>query len=367
MKNVKKFDVIEIMEHFETKGDFKGAFRYGSGHINDTFLLITTTEIKDYKYILQRINNNLFKDVEKLMTNISLVTSYCRKSIIKMGGNPSKEVMNIINGKDGNPYYFDGENYFRMFRYIDNSFSYDEVRDAKDFYNSAVSFGKFAKLLNGFDASCLYDILPNFHDTRIRLENFKKSLEKDVLNRSNSVKKEINFVLKHADLAPLLYEKLENGLIPLRVTHNDTKLNNILFDKNTKAPLAVVDLDTVMSGCLAFDFGDSIRYGCNAASEDEQDLNKVYFRFDLYEAYAKGYLESVKDIISLEERKSLPLGALLMTYECGMRFLTDHLDGDVYFKTSRENHNLDRARTQFKLLEDMLEHYDDMQSIIMKY
>lgn len=365
MKDAKKFDVVEIIEHFSLVGHFEGAIQYGNGYINDTFLLITRDGDERYKYILQRINHNLFKDVAKLMNNIELVTKFCKKSVIKLGGNPNKEVMSIIHTKEGKNFYFDGYNYFRMITFIDNSFSYDIVSDEKVFYNSAVAFGKFARLLDGFDASKLYDVLPNFHDTRVRLETFKKSLEKDVCNRKAEVEKEINFVLDHADLAPLLYDKLEKGEIPLRVTHNDTKCNNVLFDKDTKEALAVIDLDTVMSGCLAFDFGDAIRSGCNSSTEDEKDLQKVYFRFDLYKAYAKGYLEVLGDLINEEEKLSLPLGAIIMTYECGVRFLTDYLDGDVYFKTSKPKQNLYRARTQFKLVKDMLELYEEMKEVIL--
>lgn len=367
MKEVKKFDVVEIINHFKIYGHFKGAIKYGSGHINDTFLLITTDDAKDYKYILQRINNKLFTNVDALMNNILLVTNYCKKSILRLGGDPLKETMTVINAKDGKPYYFDGENYFRILLFIENSCSIDIVSDAEDFYRSAVSFGKFTKLLDGFDAKLLYDVLPSFHDTRIRLENFKKAVEKDEFGRVAEVKEEIDYILGLSYLAPLLYEKMEAGTIPLRVTHNDTKLNNILFDATTKEALAVIDLDTVMSGCLAFDFGDSIRFGCNSASEDERDLNKVYFKFDLYKAYAKGYLEVVGDFISQEERLSLPLGAVLMTYECGMRFLTDYLQGDVYFKTSRPQQNLDRARTQLKLVKEMLELFDDMEEVVLTY
>ena len=273
MKNVKKFDVVEIVNHFDVVGVFEGAMQYGNGYINDTFLLITNDAGEKYYYILQRINNNLFTNVDKLMNNIELVTKFCRKTVIKLGGNPNKEVMSLIYTKDKKPYYFDGYNYFRIVRYIENSFTYDVVSEPKDFYNSALAFGKFARLLDGFDASLLYDVLPNFHDTRKRLETFKKSLEKDVCNRAAECEREINFVLEHQDLAPLLYDQLEKGIIPLRVTHNDTKLNNVLFDKDTKETLAVIDLDTVMSGCLAFDFGDSIRSGCNSAADDEKDLS----------------------------------------------------------------------------------------------
>lgn len=361
------YDVKGIISNFAVEGEYFDHCSYGEGHINDTFLveMIELGNIK--KYILQRINNSLFTNIEGLMNNIDLVTSYCKKNILKNGGDPNKETLTVIKTKEGKNYYFDGNSYFRLFIFIENSFSYQIVSTPLDFYNSAVAFGEFSALLDGFDASKLYDVIPLFHDTRNRYKNFLNSLEKDAFNRKEEVKKEINFVKNHAYLCPLIVDKIENGTIPLRVTHNDTKLNNVLFDKTTKQTLAVVDLDTVMKGSLVYDFGDSIRFGCNPCSEDEKDLTKVNFRFDLYKIYVEGYLKATKKIITEEEKKLLPLGAIIMTFECGMRFLTDYLDGDVYFKTSRDKQNLDRARTQFKLVKDMLEQLKEMEEVVWSF
>lgn len=360
-------DIKSVIEQFNLEGEFVSYEPYGEGHINDTYMVEIIELGVLRKFILQRINDTLFTNIEGLMNNIDLVTSYCKKNILKSGGDPLKQTLTIIKTNDNKNYYYDGNDYYRMFVFIENSFSYQTVDTPSDFYNSAVAFGDFAALLDGFDASKLYDVIPLFHDTRNRYKNFLESLNKDSLNRKDEVKDEINFVKNHSYLCPIIITKIENGIIPLRVTHNDTKLNNVLFDKTTKKTLAVVDLDTVMKGSLLYDFGDSIRFGCNPCSEDEKDLSKVNFRFDLYKVYVEGFLKSTNAIITDEEKKLLPYGAIIMTYECGMRFLTDYLDGDVYFKTSRPKQNLDRARTQFKLVKDMLSMIKEMEDVVWSF
>ena len=258
-------------------------------------------------------------------------------------------------------------NYFRVYVFIENATTYQIVRDPRDFYESAVAFGNFANLLAEFDASQLYEVLPNFHNTKVRFDNFMKAVEADAFGRKAEVEKEIGWVLDHKYLCGEIVDRIESGEIPLRVTHNDTKLNNVMLDDATGKGLAVIDLDTVMPGSLCYDFGDSIRFGCNPAAEDEPDITKVNFRFDLYESYLKGYLSAVRESITEEERKMLPVGAVLMTYECGMRFLTDYLEGDVYFRTHRPKQNLDRAHTQFKLVDDMLSVMDRMSEAVKRY
>lgn len=362
-----KFDFQGIYEHFAIKGDFVECVRYGEGHINDTFKLTVNDGGKEVRYILQRINNRLFTEVDKLMRNIELVTSFCRKSVEKRGGDPMRECLNVVPTKDGKSYYFDGTNYFRVYVFIENATTYQIVRDPRDFYESAVAFGNFANLLADFDASQLYEVLPNFHNTKVRFDNFMKAVEADAFGRKAEVEKEIGWVLDHKYLCGEIVDRIESGKIPLRVTHNDTKLNNVMLDNATGKGLAVIDLDTVMPGSLCYDFGDSIRFGCNPAAEDEPDISKVNFRFDLYESYLKGYLSAVGESITEEERKMLPVGAVLMTYECGMRFLTDYLEGDVYFRTHRPKQNLDRAHTQFKLVDDMLSVMDRMSEAVKRY
>ena len=355
-----EFDFQKIFGQFDIKGEFLSCTRYGEGHINDTFKLTVLNEGKEEHYILQRINNRLFREVDKLMHNIELVTDFCRKSVVARGGDPKRECLTLIRTKKGKSYYCDGKNYFRIYVFIEDAMTYQIVRNPQDFYESAVAFGSFANLLADFDASQLYEILPNFHNTKVRYENFLKAVKNDVRGRNAKVNKEIDWVISHKDLCGKIVDKIESGEIPLRVTHNDTKLNNVMLDSKTGKALAVIDLDTVMPGSLCYDFGDSIRFGCNPAAEDEPDLSKVNFRFDLYETYLRGYLSAVGAGITPEERENLPMGAVLMTYECGMRFLTDYLEGDTYFRTHREGQNLDRAHTQFKLVDDMLSVFDKM-------
>ena len=349
-----------ILEHFYVEGKVVDCVRYGEGHINDTFKATMDVEGKELHYILQRINNRLFTDVEKLMRNIELVTEFCRRSVEERGGDPQRECLTLIRTKDGKAYYFDGKDYFRVYVFIENATTYQSVREPRDFYESAVAFGNFANLLAGFDASQLYEILPDFHNTKVRYANFLRAVEKDECGRKAETEKEIEWVMSHKDLCGKIVDKIAAGEIPLRVTHNDTKLNNVMIDDATGKGIAVIDLDTVMPGSLCYDFGDSIRFGCNSAAEDEPVLSKVHFRMDLYETYLEGYLSAVGESITEAERELLPWGAVLMTYECGMRFLTDYLEGDVYFKTHRPKQNLDRARTQFKLADEMLSVFDKM-------
>lgn len=361
-----QFDFRKISDQFALDGAYVDCVRYGEGHINDTFKLTVSDGGRQVRYILQRINDRLFTEVDKLMRNIELVTDFCRKSVIRHGGDPLRECLTLVRTKDGKSYYFDGKNYFRIYLFIEDATTYQIVRDPKDFYESAVAFGNFANLLADFDASQLYEVLPDFHNTKVRYENFLKAVEKDAFGRKESVRKEIEWVVAHKDLCGKIVDKIASGEIPLRVTHNDTKLNNVMIDNKTGKGLAVIDLDTVMPGSLCYDFGDSIRFGCNPAAEDEPDLSKVNFRFDLYETYLDGYLSAVGNSITDAERENLPVGAMLMTYECGMRFLTDYLEGDVYFRTHRPGQNLDRAHTQFKLVDDMLSLSDKMTQAAMR-
>lgn len=358
------FDFEKLVGQFQAQGTFSGCKRYGEGHINDTFKVTMTEGGKETHYILQRINNRLFPDVARLMHNIGLVTDFCRRSVLARGGDPMRECLTLIRTKDGQAYYHDGENCFRMYVFIENATSYQSVRAPRDFYESAVAFGSFANLLADFDASQLYEVLPDFHNTKVRYANFETAVQRDVCGRAKEVEREIAWVRAHKELCGKLVDAIETKEIPLRVTHNDTKLNNVMLDNATGKALAVIDLDTVMPGSLCYDFGDSIRFGCNSAAEDEPDLTKVHFVFDLYKTYLDGYLSAVGNGITAREKELLPWGAVLMTYECGMRFLTDYLEGDTYFKTHRPRHNLDRAHTQFRLVDEMLACFDKMQEAV---
>ena len=355
-----EFAFPRIIGKFSVAGELISCERYGEGHINDTFKVTMDDCGREVHYILQRINNRLFPDVERLMHNIKLVTEFCRKSVMERGGDPMRECLTLICTKDGASYTCEDGNYFRMYVFIEGATTYQSVRDPRDFYESAVAFGNFANLLAKFDASQLYEILPDFHNTRVRYENFLRAVEKDVCGRVKEVRGEIDWVKSRSDLCGKIVDKIASGEIPLRVTHNDTKLNNVMLDDATGKGLAVIDLDTVMPGSLCYDFGDSIRFGCNSAAEDEPDTEKVHFVFDLYKTYLDGYLSAVGNSVTQEEKENLPTGAVLMTYECGMRFLTDYLEGDVYFRTHRARHNLERARTQFKLVDEMLACFSQM-------
>ena len=359
-----EFAFPRIIEKFSVAGELISCERYGEGHINDTFKVTMDDCGREVHYILQRINNRLFPDVKRLMHNIELVTEFCRKSVTERGGDPMRECLTLIRTKDGASYICENGDYFRMYVFIEGATTYQSVRDPRDFYESAVAFGNFAKLLAKFDASQLYEVLPDFHNTRVRYENFLRAVEKDVCGRVKEVRGEIDWVKSRSDLCGKIVDKIASGEIPLRVTHNDTKLNNVMLDDATGKGLAVIDLDTVMPGSLCYDFGDSIRFGCNSAAEDEPDTEKVHFVFDLYKTYLDGYLSAVGNSVTQEEKENLPTGAVLMTYECGMRFLTDYLEGDVYFRTHRARHNLERARTQFKLVDEMLACFSQMPAAV---
>ena len=363
-----ELNLNEAIAAFPIEGELVGALRYGDGHINDTFCVYTQLDSGDVKrYILQRLSSVAFKEPDQLMQNISKVTSFLQEKIKTAGGDARKEAMNLIRTKSGQ-FYFTDSNFenWRLYDFIEGTYYLSKVENAEQFYESARTFGKFQALLADFPAAELYETIKNFHNTVDRLNKLKKSVEADKMNRVKEVADELGFVEKRVADCRVLVDQLNNGTLPLKVTHNDTKLNNILFDKNSDKGICVIDLDTVMPGLCAYDFGDSIRFGANTAAEDEQDLSKVKFDLNLFEVYTKGYAESSKETLSEAEIKSLPWGAKLMTLECGIRFLTDYLDGDVYFsvKKDRPKHNLDRCRTQLKLVREMENVWEQMLEIV---
>ena len=369
MAEVKGRQIDEAIANFRYEGILVRECPYGSGHINDTYLLVfDIAEMGQISVILQRMNTKTFKNPVELMENIEGVTSFLRKKIIVNGGDPERETLNIIPTVDGKPYFVDScGDYWRSYKFITNATCYDQVKKPEHFYESAVAFGKFQRLLADYPADTLHEIIEGFHDTRARFATFKKAVEEDVMGRAANVQKEIQFVLEREDVANYFSELLDKGELPLRVTHNDTKLNNIMIDDKTGKGICVIDLDTVMPGLAMNDFGDSIRFGASTAAEDERDLDKVSCSLELFELYTKGFIEGCGGELTAKEIELLPMGAKTMTYECGMRFLTDYLQGDTYFKIHREGHNLDRCRTQFKLVEDMEKKWYTMQEIIKKY
>lgn len=361
--------IEEASAGFQFEGRLVSTEPNENGHINDTFLLRFIDEDgKEHKRILQRMNKSVFKQPVELMENIMNVTSYLQNIIDKNGGDPKRETLNVIPALDGKPYYCDSEGeYWRSYRFIEDTICYDLVENPEDFYQSGLSFGNFQRLLAEYPAETLHETIVGFHDTRARFQVFKKAVEDDVCGRAASVRPEIAFVLNHEHLATVFAELQDRGELPIRVTHNDTKLNNILIDKNTKKGICVIDLDTVMPGLAMNDFGDAIRFGASTALEDEPDLTKVSCSMELYEAFTKGFIEGCGGRLTEKEIDLMPMGAKVMTFECGMRFLTDYLQGDVYFKIHREGQNLDRCRTQFKLVEDMEQKWDTMCAIVKKY
>lgn len=350
----------EITMQFCLEGEVQSIEEYGNGHINATYLVQTTEK----KYIFQKINTNIFKDVDSLMENINGVTAYLTKQIKERGGNPDRETLQVIPTREGKSYYRDGEgNCYRVYLFITEATSFDAVEKPEDFYASAVAFGNFQSLLADYPAETLHETIPDFHNTPKRFRDFLKAVKEDVCGRAACVQEEINFVLAHEADMSVLTDMLAKKELPLRVTHNDTKLNNVMIDDATGKGICVIDLDTVMPGLSVNDFGDSIRFGANTAVEDETDLSKVSLSLELYELYAKGFLEGCKGSLTENELRMLPMGAKTMTLECGMRFLTDYLSGDTYFRIHREHHNLDRCRTQFALVADMEKKWAQMEAI----
>lgn len=358
----------EALQQFPFEGEHQEVFPYGSGHINDTYCVIRKVDNRIKKYILQRMNRNIFTNTKQLMNNIVAITQFLHKKILLNGGDPERETLNVLFTKDNQPYFTDGDGFgWRVYHFIENARTYDQVENPNDFYESALAFGKFQCLLADYPAHTLFETIHNFHNTVDRYEKFKKAVSQDKMNRVHLVSKEIEFVKEREADISICQALLEKGELPLRVTHNDTKLNNIMLDEQTGKGICIIDLDTVMPGLSIFDFGDSIRFGASTGAEDEIDLSKVSCDLKLFELYTKGFIEGASGRLTEKEVDLLPLGAKIMTLECGMRFLTDYLEGDVYFKIQRPNHNLDRCRTQFRLVEDMENKWEQLNQIIQKY
>ncbi len=332
---------------------------YGNGHINDTYIVHSQPN-----YILQRINKRVFTNPPAVMENILGVTEYLREKIIEEGGNPDRETLNLIPTVDGKPYYrhTDGE-YYRVYKFIDRAVSYDIVENPMQLYHAARAFGKFQNMLADYPAEKLHETIVDFHNTRKRYEQFKDALAKDASGRAKNAGPEIDFVLAREGDAGVIVDALADGSIPLRVTHNDTKLNNVLLDEVTGEGVCVIDLDTVMPGSLLYDYGDALRFGGSSGAEDEPDLSKIWFDVEKFTAFTKGFIEVLPSITD-KELRLLPFSIKLMTLECGSRFLADYINGDVYFKTHYPEHNLIRARTQFKLVKEIEDKMDELDAIV---
>lgn len=344
-----------VLTRFALSGTPVSCEPYGSGHINGTQLVVCDSGAR---YILQLINTTVFHDPVALMRNIELVTEHLRKKISDPRG-----VLSLVPAKDGRSFTVESGDYWRVYELVPNSVCYQSADEAL-FAESAVAFGRFQNQLSDFPAEELAETIPHFHDTPARFRSFLRAVEENASGRRDDVLREIEFVLGFQDFIHTLTNLQAKGALPLRVTHNDTKINNVLFDADTKKALCVIDLDTVMPGLSVNDFGDAIRFGASTAAEDERDLSLVHFDLHLFETYTRGYLSTCGKSLTRTEIEMLPVGAKMMTLECGMRFLSDHIAGDTYFHVSRSNQNLDRARTQFQLVREMDDHRREMDDIV---
>ena len=359
----------EVLAAFDFGAPVVGALRYGQGHINDTFVVHTQPEDASCRrFILQRMSAAAFKRPDQLMENIMGVTEYLGREIESRGGDREREALRVIRPRNGEPYYTDSANgAWRVYPFVEDTICYQTAETPALFAASGRAFGRFQRLLQGYPAQTLHETIPHFHDTEDRLAKLKAALTADKLGRAAECRPELDFVLAREADCSVALQALRDGVLPLRVTHNDTKLNNVLMDRDSGEGLCIIDLDTVMPGLSINDFGDSIRFGANHSAEDEKDLSKVNLDVSLFEAYTQAFLEGAGGTLTAAEIDHLPWGAKLMTFECGIRFLTDYLEGDVYFHTTRDGQNLDRCRTQFKLVSDMEAHWDELSEIVKKY
>lgn len=337
---------------------------YGNGHINSTFLVVHNNNGR--RYILQKVNSHVFPRPHEVMNNILGITEHIRAKAEAEGKDTERVTLTVIPNIKNNKVYFDDSDgeCWRLYEFIENTIAPEQVECPQDFYNCANAFGVFQQQLADYPAEKLYETIVNFHNTPVRYQNLMRAIEKDPCERVASVLPEIEFAKEREEFCKTLERAHAAGELPLRVTHNDTKLNNILFDAKTAEPVCVIDLDTVMPGYSVNDFGDSIRFGANTAVEDETDLSKVSLDLELFRTYAEGFLRGCNGSLTKKEIELLPVGAIMMTLECGMRFLTDYIEGDVYFKIHRDGHNLDRCRCQFALVADMERKLDKMNAII---
>ncbi len=359
----------EVLAAFDLGAPVVGALRYGQGHINDTFVVHTQPEDRCCRrFILQRMSAAAFKHPDELMENIIGVTDYLGREIEKHGGDRSREAMEVLRPRNGEPFYTDSAGgAWRVYPFVERTVCYQSAETPELFAASGRAFGRFQRLLEGYPAETLHETIPNFHNTEDRLAKFKAALAADPLGRAKNCGPEIQFVLDREADCSVALNAMREGKLPLRVTHNDTKLNNVLMDEETREGVCIIDLDTVMPGLVIYDFGDSIRFGANHSAEDERDLSKVSLDVDLFSVYTAAFLEGTGGALTDAEIEYLPWGAKLMTLECGIRFLTDYIDGDHYFHISREAQNLDRCRTQFKLVADMEARWAELENIVKQY
>ncbi len=362
-------DFQRLGERFGITGRLTAWHEICAGNINRTYeVSFAAPDGGCDKYTFQRINTYVFKNPEDVMHNILNVTEHIKKKLLEEYGSYERRVLSFLTADDGRPYlYTNDRDFWRVYRFVDNAKAYDIIEKPVHFYEAGRAFGEFQGWLSDFPVDILVETIPHFHNTIRRMEDFRRAVQEDRAGRCGEAEAEIAFILGREAEAGTVVEWLAAGKIPYRVTHNDTKINNILFDAATDKALCVIDLDTVMPGTSVYDFGDAVRSGASTAREDEEDLSKVHFDLAMFEQFTKGFLEETKGLLTPEEIRLLPLGAKIITLELASRFLADYLDGDVYFKTSRPDHNLVRARNQIRLVQEMEGVFSEMENIVRRY
>lgn len=362
-------NIIDIAAQFAVDGTPVSYTECKVGHINNTYIVDFNLGNREDKFVLQRINTYVFKNPDCVMSNIIGVTSFLKNRLEQEHGDTERGTLSFVSCRNDDKAYCyrdtDG-GCWRMYHYIDNVVSYALAENTELFEKAGYAFGNFQYLLSDYDAASLYETIPDFHNTKLRFSRFLEVLQTCSEERRTTAQNEIDFALKREQQCAIIVDEIAAGNIPLRVTHNDTKLNNILMDPKTNEGVCIIDLDTVMPGSVLYDFGDAIRFGASNALEDEKDLNNVFFRADMFEAFAKGYISGTRGAMSNREIEYLPIGAQVITFETGLRFLTDYLENDVYFKTSYPDHNLIRAKNQFKLVFDIESRMEEFKNIIRK-
>lgn len=353
----------EIAEYFSIGGDIVSYKVISFGHINQSYDVSISGADGTLRYVFQKLNVFVFKSPKRIMKNIERITAHIAQKLSEQGRSRDG-VMHFLSTKDGKNYYMDDQGFWRISEYVPNSVTYNTCDDLDKLRSAGRAFGEFQTMLSDFDATLLYETIPNFHNTRSRIAVLMRHFNEDPCGRAEEVTAEMEKVKAFKHVAIRFNELLDSQEIPLRVTHNDTKINNVLFDKDTGEAKTVVDLDTVMPGLVAHDFGDAIRFGANTAAEDEADLSKVSIDIDRFKAFAEGFIPVVAPVLTPIEIKTLALGAFVMTAEVGIRFLDDYITGDQYFKVSYREHNLVRARCQICLAEDILAHMDELNQIV---
>ena len=365
---VSEVQLRNVGSRFAILGDFVSGAPYGSGHINDTFAVAYNQAGTPVRYVFQRINHGVFRDPVALMDNIARVTQHNQQTLDSASGgvlDRSRRGLTVVPARDGNPYVRDDASYYwRCYLFLENAKTYDQIENTTQAYQVAAAFGRFQQLLSDLGGERLHETIPDFHNTAQRYQTLLDAVERDPLNRAKDVKAEIDFFTQRESDTHLLLDLQQQGLLPERVTHNDCKLNNVMLDDETGAGICVIDLDTVMPGLALYDFGDMVRTATSPALEDEPDVSKVKMQMPMFEALVKGYLHGTGEMLTAEEIEQIPFSGKLITLTIGIRFLTDYLEGDKYFKVHRDGHNLDRCRTQIALVSSIESQHDAMHAVV---